>query len=54
MPSLTDIRNRLGEPEPEAKPLEPGIKTTLDELRKNGTDSRANSMTVDVGADRRA
>ena len=31
---LTEIRQRLGEPEPEAKPLEPGLKTTLDELEK--------------------
>lgn len=31
---LIDIRTRLGEPEPEPKPLEPGIKTTLDDLEK--------------------
>jgi hypothetical protein len=29
---LTDIRHRLGEPEPQ--PLEPGMKSTLDELEK--------------------
>ena len=34
---LTDIRTRLGEPEPEGKPLEPGMKTTLDELEKKWT-----------------
>lgn len=32
---LTEIRQRLGESEPEPKPLEPKIKTTLDELEKN-------------------
>jgi hypothetical protein len=32
---LTDIRNRLGEPEP--KPIEPGMKATLDELEKKWT-----------------
>ncbi len=31
---LTEIRQRLGDPEPEPKPLEPGIKTTLDKLEK--------------------
>jgi hypothetical protein len=31
---LTDIRTRLGEPEPEAKPMEPGLKPALDELEK--------------------
>jgi hypothetical protein len=31
---LTEIRQRLGEPEPEPKPLQPEIKTTLDELEK--------------------
>jgi len=36
-PILTDIRTRLGEPEPEAKPLEPGMKSTLDKLEKNWT-----------------
>jgi DNA-binding NarL/FixJ family response regulator len=34
---LTDIRTRLGEPEPEPKPIEPGLKATLDELEKNWT-----------------
>jgi hypothetical protein len=29
---LTDIRTRLGEPEPEAKPLEPGMEKTLNRL----------------------
>jgi hypothetical protein len=29
---LTDIRKRLGEPEPEPKSVEPGMKATLDEL----------------------
>jgi hypothetical protein len=32
---LADIRNRLDEPEPDAKPLEPEMKTILDELEKN-------------------
>lgn len=31
---LTDIRTRLGEPEPEAKPLEPGMEKTLNKLEK--------------------
>jgi hypothetical protein len=31
---LTDIHQRLGEPEPEAKPLDPEIKTALDEFEK--------------------
>jgi hypothetical protein len=31
---LTDIRKRLGEPEPEPKPLDPEMKATLDELEK--------------------
>jgi hypothetical protein len=31
---LTDIRKRLGEAELEARPLEPGMKATLDELEK--------------------
>jgi hypothetical protein len=31
---LTDIRQRLGEPEPDAKPLDPEMKTTLDQLEK--------------------
>lgn len=31
---LTDIRHRLGEPEPEDRPLEPGMKSTLDQLEK--------------------
>ena len=31
---LTDIRQRLGEPEPEPKPIDPEMKTTLDELEK--------------------
>jgi hypothetical protein len=34
---LTDIRTRLGEPEPEPKPIEPGLKARLDELEKNWT-----------------
>jgi hypothetical protein len=34
---LADIRTRLGEPEPEAKPIEPGLKATLDELEKKWT-----------------
>jgi hypothetical protein len=34
---LTDIRKRLREPVPEVKPLEPGMKTTLDELEKKWT-----------------
>jgi len=34
---LTDIRTRLGEPEPEPKPLEPGLKAALDELEKKWT-----------------
>ena len=34
---LTNIRTRLGEPEPEAKPIEPGLKATLDELEKKWT-----------------
>ncbi len=34
---LTDIRTRLGEPEPEAKPMEPGLKAQLDELEKKWT-----------------
>lgn len=51
---LSDIRKRLGEPEPEAKPLEPGMKTTLDELEKNGPPSRTNSVTAAAGADPRA
>jgi hypothetical protein len=32
---LTDIRTRLGEPEPEGKPLDPEMKSTLDDLEKN-------------------
>jgi hypothetical protein len=31
---LTEIRHRLGDPEPEPKPLEPEIETALDELEK--------------------
>jgi hypothetical protein len=31
---LTEIRQRLGEPEPEPKPIDPEMKTTLDELEK--------------------
>jgi len=31
---LTDIRQRLGEPEPEPKPIDPEMKTTLDHLQK--------------------
>ena len=34
---LTDIRKRLGEPEPEPKPLDPGMKSTLDEFEKKWT-----------------
>ena len=34
---LTDIRKRLGEPEPEPKPLDPEMKATLDELEKKWT-----------------
>jgi hypothetical protein len=34
---LTDIRKRLGEPELEPKPIEPGLKATLDELEKKWT-----------------
>jgi len=51
---LADIRKRLGEPEPEAKPLEPGMKTSLDDLEKNGPPSRKNGDTADVGDDRSA
>jgi len=31
---LADIRTRLGEPEPEAKPIDPEMKAALDELEK--------------------
>jgi hypothetical protein len=34
---LTDIRTRLGEPEAEPKPREPGLKAALDELEKKWT-----------------
>jgi hypothetical protein len=34
---LTDIRERLGEPEPEAKPIEPGLKAALDKLERKST-----------------
>ena len=32
---FTDIRHRLGEPEPEGLPLDPEMEKTLNELEKN-------------------